>query len=68
LSLQRLVELLRDDLPPIVFSGDLITKMHDSLPIILFCFGHSEALRSPRVGLGGLFLSVGRVKPGHVTQ
>jgi hypothetical protein len=65
LSLQRLVELLRDDLAPIVFSDDLITKMHDSLPIILFRFGHSEALRSPRVGWPVSFCRSCETRPCH---
>jgi hypothetical protein len=38
LSFQRLVELFRDNLSPIVFSDHQITKMHDSLPLVLFRF------------------------------
>jgi hypothetical protein len=38
LNLERLVRLLGDDLPAIVFSDDPITKMHDSLPMVLFRF------------------------------
>jgi hypothetical protein len=30
--------LLGDDLPAVVFSDDQITKMHDSLPMVLFRF------------------------------
>jgi hypothetical protein len=37
LNLQCLIELLYDDLPPIVSSDDPMTKMHESLPMILFC-------------------------------
>jgi hypothetical protein len=38
LDLQRVIDLLRDDLSPIVFSDDPITKMYDSLPMGLFRF------------------------------
>jgi hypothetical protein len=38
LDLQRLIDLLRDDLSPIVFSDDPITKMYDSLPTVLLRF------------------------------
>jgi hypothetical protein len=38
LDLQRLIDLLRDDLSPFVFSDDPITKMYDSLPMVLFRF------------------------------
>jgi hypothetical protein len=38
LYLQHLIDLLRDDLSPIVFSDDPITKMYDSLPMVLFRF------------------------------
>jgi hypothetical protein len=38
LYLQRLIDLLRDDLSPTVFSDDPITKMYDSLPMVLFRF------------------------------
>jgi hypothetical protein len=38
LNLERLVLLLGDDLPAIVFSDDPITKMHDSLPMARFRF------------------------------
>jgi hypothetical protein len=37
-DLQRLVDLLRDDLSPLVFSDDLITEMCNSLPMVLFRF------------------------------
>jgi hypothetical protein len=37
-DLQRLADLLRDNLSPIVFSDDPITKMDDSLPMVLFHF------------------------------
>jgi hypothetical protein len=35
-DLQRLIDLLGDDLTPIVFGDDLITKMDESLPVVLF--------------------------------
>jgi hypothetical protein len=38
LSLSRLVRLLGDDLPAVVFSDYPVTKMHDSLPMVLFRF------------------------------
>jgi hypothetical protein len=38
LDLQRLIDLLRDDLSSTVFSDDPITKMYDSLPMVLFRF------------------------------
>jgi hypothetical protein len=38
LDLERLVLLLADDLPAVVFSDDQMTKMHDSLPMVLFRF------------------------------
>jgi hypothetical protein len=38
LNLERLIRLLADDLSPVVFSDDPITKMHDSLPMVLFRF------------------------------
>jgi hypothetical protein len=38
LSLSRLVRLLGDDLQAVVFSDDPVTKMHDSLPMVLFLF------------------------------
>jgi hypothetical protein len=38
LNLRRLTDLLSDDLSPIVFSDEPITKMHDSLPMVLFRF------------------------------
>jgi hypothetical protein len=38
LSLGNLVGLLRDNLPAAVFSDGPITKMHDSLPMVLFHF------------------------------
>jgi hypothetical protein len=38
LTLQTLKTLLIGDLPPIVLSDDRITKMHDSLPMVLFRF------------------------------
>jgi hypothetical protein len=38
LDLQRLIDLLRDDFSPIVFSDDPITKTYDSLPMALFRF------------------------------
>jgi hypothetical protein len=38
LDLQRLIDLLRDDLSPIVFSDDPITKIYDSLLMVLFRF------------------------------
>jgi hypothetical protein len=38
LDLQRLIDLLRNDLSPIVFSDDPINKMYDSLPQVLFRF------------------------------
>jgi hypothetical protein len=38
LDFQRLIDLLPNDLSPIVFSDDPITKMYDSLPMILFRF------------------------------
>jgi hypothetical protein len=38
LDLQRLIDLLCDDLSPIVFSDNPITKMYDSLPMVLFRF------------------------------
>jgi hypothetical protein len=44
LDLQRLSDLLRDDLSPIVFNDDPITKMYDSLPMVLF---HFEILLKP---------------------
>jgi hypothetical protein len=34
----RLVRLLGDDLPPVVFSDDPVTKMPDSPPTVLFRF------------------------------
>jgi hypothetical protein len=40
LNLERLTELLSDDLPPIVFSDDPMTKMHNSLLMVLFRFEH----------------------------
>jgi hypothetical protein len=38
LDFQRLIDLLRHDLSPIVCSDDPITKMYDSLPMVLFRF------------------------------
>jgi hypothetical protein len=38
LHLQRLIDLLRDNLSPIVFSDNPTTKMYDSLSMILFHF------------------------------
>jgi hypothetical protein len=38
LNLECLINSLRDDLSPIVFSDEAITKMHDSLPMVLFRF------------------------------
>jgi hypothetical protein len=38
LSLSRLVRLLGDHLRVVVFSNDLVMKMHDSLPMVLFRF------------------------------
>jgi hypothetical protein len=38
LSHSNLVGLLGYNLPAIVFSDDPITKMHDSLPVVLFRF------------------------------
>jgi hypothetical protein len=38
LSLEELVLLLGEDLPAVVFSDDPITKMHASLPMVLFHF------------------------------
>jgi hypothetical protein len=38
LSLSRLVRLLGDDLPAVVFSDDPVTKMHYSLPMVIFRF------------------------------
>jgi hypothetical protein len=38
LSFGNLFGLLGDDLPAIVFNDDPITKMHDSLPMLLFRF------------------------------
>jgi hypothetical protein len=38
LELQCLIDLLREDLFPIVFSDDPTTKMYDSLPMVLFRF------------------------------
>jgi hypothetical protein len=38
LDLEAIKELLKDLLPPVVFSDDQLTKMHDSLPIQLFRF------------------------------
>jgi cytochrome c oxidase assembly factor CtaG len=38
LSLGNLVSLLGDDLPAVVLSDDPITKMYDSLPMVLFRF------------------------------
>jgi hypothetical protein len=35
-SLGKLFGLLGNDLPAVVFSDDLIAKIHDSLPMILF--------------------------------
>jgi hypothetical protein len=59
LSLGNLVGLLGDDLPAVVFSDDSITKMHDSLPIVLFRF---EVLRSSRARLGCVFPSLGAIE------
>jgi hypothetical protein len=39
LSLGNLIGLLGDDLPAVVFRDDPITKMHDSLPMVLFRLG-----------------------------
>jgi hypothetical protein len=38
LNLVRLIDLLGEDLPSMVFSDDAITKMHDSLPMVIFRF------------------------------
>jgi hypothetical protein len=38
LDLDIIVSFLHDDLPPVVFSDDSMTKMHDSLAMILFRF------------------------------
>jgi hypothetical protein len=38
LDLQRLIDLLRGDICPIVFSDNPITKTYDSLPMVLFRF------------------------------
>jgi hypothetical protein len=38
LSLSRLVRLLGNDLTAVIFSDDPVTKMHDSLPMVLFRF------------------------------
>jgi hypothetical protein len=38
LSLGFLIHLIRDDLPAVVFSDQPMTKMHDSLPMVLFRF------------------------------
>jgi hypothetical protein len=38
LGLDRLVVLLADHPLPVVLSDDAIAKMHDSLPMVLFCF------------------------------
>jgi hypothetical protein len=38
LSLSRLVRLLGDDLPAVVFNDDPVTKIRDSLPMVLFRF------------------------------
>jgi hypothetical protein len=38
ISLGNNVGLLGDDLPAVVFNDDPITKMHDSLPMVLFHF------------------------------
>jgi hypothetical protein len=38
LDLQHLIDLLRDDLSPIVFGDNPFTKMYDSLPMVLFRF------------------------------
>jgi hypothetical protein len=35
---ERLIDLLRDDLSPIVFGDNPITKTSDSLPMVLFRF------------------------------
>jgi hypothetical protein len=38
LSLGSLIHLIRDDLPAVAFSDKPVTKMHDSLPMVLFRF------------------------------
>jgi hypothetical protein len=38
LSLGSLIHLIRDDLLAVVFSDEPVTKMHDSLPMVLFRF------------------------------
>jgi hypothetical protein len=52
LKLEHLIVLLVDDLSPIVFSDDPITKMYDSLPIVL----------------GPIFRPLNPVKQGNVAQ
>jgi hypothetical protein len=37
-SLERFIEVIRGDLPAVVFSDEQVTKMHDSLPMTLFRF------------------------------
>jgi hypothetical protein len=63
LSLSRLVRLLGDDLPAVVFSDDPVTKIHDSLPTVPFR-NASEAMRGRRNGLGRIFLSVAVINEG----
>jgi hypothetical protein len=62
LILQRLVELLREDLSPIVFKDDPVTKMRVSFRY------RSEAIQNPGIRLSGLFLSVGHVERGEIAQ
>jgi hypothetical protein len=63
LSLGHLVGFLGDDLLAVVFTDDLVTKMHDSLPMVLFRFEIlvkcDEALQSSRARLGCIFLFPG---------
>jgi hypothetical protein len=48
LRLERLIGIIGNDLPSVVFSDDPITKMHDSLPIALFRFGILQELYEAR--------------------
>jgi hypothetical protein len=48
LSLGNLADLLGDDLPAVVFSNGLITRMHDSLLIVLFRLGITVKLSEAR--------------------
>jgi hypothetical protein len=68
LSLGNRIGSLGDDLPAVAFNDDPITKMHNSLPMILFRFEILVKLYEDRELAWIAYFSLGAIEGGDITR